>query len=193
MPDHEALNMISKSHTIEIETNILGIILVLLILLFANMAFYLSYDAVWGNPQHFFHSYMAGLYAPLFHEPCDCDNSRMFLKESGKRPIFIYSMKQNLFSIILASITISSLCLKKYRITCAWFFLLSFCGLYLFHLIFQNRMNWRIEMDFLSEKLLLLIASCISMIIGIRILRLKGNRLFNQEATSNPASPDTRA
>lgn len=181
--------MITKFDIIEKETNILGFILILFILLFANMSFFIGTVAFLGDPK--WYNYIGGLYHPLLHR--GFDGSTMTLMENTRDPIFIFSLKENIFSIILAVITIIALRLKKYRIACIWFFLLSLGGLNLFYLIFQDNRIWYFGINFLSEKILLLVASCISLIIGIRILRINMSRLFNQEATGNPASPDTRA
>ena len=168
--------MNSKDNSIKEETNILGFILVLFILLFANMPFYIVHVGFLGDP--YIYKFMAGLYSDLFREPIN--NSTMLLMEKTKHPIFVYSLKQNIFSFILALITISCLYFKKYRITGLWFFLMSFFGFELIYDFFQNSMLWYLGIDFLSEKTLLLIASCISLIIGIRIVRIKKIKLFNQ-------------
>lgn len=173
------------SDNTEKETNIIGAFLIILILLFANMPFYLGRVTFLGDPRVY--KFMAGLYSLIFHEPFS--NSTMLLMEKTGHPIFVFSLKSNIFSVLIAVITMTCLYLKKYRVTSIWFFLLSFFGFWLFYCFFMDVQIWHIGIDFLSEKLLLLISSCCSFIIGLRNLRILEHKQFNQQLTPISAPP----
>jgi len=154
-----------KTEFTENETNILGVFLIIFILLFANMPFYFGHVTFLGAPR--WYAYMAGLYSCIFQEPFAC--STLTHIEKAGHPIFVFSLKQNLFSVLLAVVTIICLCLKKYKLASIWFFFISLSGLCLFYYLIANANTWIYGIEFLSERLLLLISSCCSFIVGVKI------------------------
>ncbi len=177
--------MKSNADIFETETNVLCLFLVLFILLFANMPFDIYHISFMGSPYGY--EVMTGLY----HKSGEgVGYSTMLYWDSiNYRVKFQYSLKENILSMVLASITIAALIFKKYRFTGLWFLMLSLSGFFMLYYFIEHPFFWYTGFDFISEKALLLIASLISLIISLRILRIKELKLFNHGHSPNGETP----